>query len=126
MLARERLIRYAHFTTSPPAGFELTTLEMIDIDCTGSYKSNYHTITTMTCNPSLVSNHGRFSDCKDFYLSVRLLLLFIHLYFPILFQYRYKNCYSDSRTLRAVMKAGGLAFYNLIQHTIILISQGVI
>ena len=28
---------------------------------------------------------------------------------PILFQYCYKYCYSDSRNLRAVMKAGGLA-----------------
>ena len=27
-------------------GFELTTLVEIDIDCIGSYKSNYHTITT--------------------------------------------------------------------------------
>ena len=28
---------------------------------------------------------------------------------PILFQYCYKYCYSDSRILWAVMKAGGLA-----------------
>jgi hypothetical protein len=28
---------------------------------------------------------------------------------PILFQYCYTNCYSDSRNLWAVMKAGGLA-----------------
>jgi hypothetical protein len=28
---------------------------------------------------------------------------------PILFQYCYKYCYSDSRNLWAVMKAGGLA-----------------
>jgi hypothetical protein len=27
---------------------------------------------------------------------------------PILFQYCYKDCYSDSRNLSAVMKAGGL------------------
>jgi len=27
-------------------GFELTTLVVIGTDCTGSYKSNYHTITT--------------------------------------------------------------------------------
>ena len=31
--------------TSPWAGFELTT-KVIDTDCTGSYKSNYHTIIT--------------------------------------------------------------------------------
>ena len=28
-------------------GFELTTLVVIATDCIGSYKSNYHTITTM-------------------------------------------------------------------------------
>ena len=28
--------------------FELTTLVVIDTDCIGSYKSNYHTITTTT------------------------------------------------------------------------------
>jgi hypothetical protein len=30
------------------AGFELTTLVVIGTDCIGSYKSNYHTITTTT------------------------------------------------------------------------------
>ena len=30
------------------AGFEFTTLVVIGTDCTGSYKSNFHTITTMT------------------------------------------------------------------------------
>ena len=30
------------------AGFELTTLVVIGIDCIGSYKSNYHMITTTT------------------------------------------------------------------------------
>jgi hypothetical protein len=29
------------------AGFELTTLMVIGTDCTGSWKSNYHTITTL-------------------------------------------------------------------------------
>ena len=32
----------------PLAGFELTTLVVIGTDCTGSFKSNYHTITTTT------------------------------------------------------------------------------
>ena len=32
--------------TSPWTGFELTTLVVIGTDCTGSCKSNYHTITT--------------------------------------------------------------------------------
>jgi hypothetical protein len=34
--------------TSPIAGFELTTLVVIGTDCTGSFYSNYHTITTTT------------------------------------------------------------------------------
>jgi hypothetical protein len=33
---------------SPWSGFELTTLVVIGIDCIGSGKSNYHTITTTT------------------------------------------------------------------------------
>ena len=32
--------------TSPWTGFELTALVVIGTDCIGSYKSNYHTITT--------------------------------------------------------------------------------
>ena len=35
-------------------GFKLTTLLVIDTDCTGSCKSNYHTITTMTAPVVLV------------------------------------------------------------------------
>jgi len=34
--------------TSPWTGFTLSTLVVIGIDCTGSCKSNYHTITTTT------------------------------------------------------------------------------
>jgi hypothetical protein len=34
--------------TSPSAGFKLTTLVVIGTDCTGSCKSNYHTIITNT------------------------------------------------------------------------------
>jgi hypothetical protein len=34
--------------TSPWTGFELTILVMIGTDCTGSCKSNHHTITTTT------------------------------------------------------------------------------
>jgi hypothetical protein len=36
--------------TSPWSGFELTTLVVIGSDCIGSYKSNYHAITTTTAN----------------------------------------------------------------------------
>ena len=41
--------------TSLWAGFELTTTVMISIDCTGSCKSNYHTITTTTAPSVLCS-----------------------------------------------------------------------
>ena len=41
--------------TSLWAGFELTTSVMISIDCTGSCKSNYHTITTTTAPSVLCS-----------------------------------------------------------------------
>ena len=34
--------------TSPWTGLELTTLVVIGTDCVGSYKSNYHAITTTT------------------------------------------------------------------------------
>ena len=41
--------------TFPWIGFELTTLVVIGTDCTGSCKSNYHTITTMN-NENLTNN----------------------------------------------------------------------
>ena len=43
--------------TSPWMGFELTTLVVICTDCTGSCKSNYHTITTTTV-PGLLWEHN--------------------------------------------------------------------
>ena len=39
------MLYQVHFIS---AGFELTTLVLIGTGCTGSCKSNYHTITTMT------------------------------------------------------------------------------
>ena len=44
--------------TSPWTGFKLTTLVDIGTDCTGSCKSNYHTIMTMTAP----ERHLRFTD----------------------------------------------------------------
>jgi hypothetical protein len=38
--------------TSPWTGLELTTLVVIGTDCTGSCKSNYNTIMTMTAPPN--------------------------------------------------------------------------
>jgi hypothetical protein len=37
------------------AGFELTTLVVIGTDCIGSYKSNYHTIMTMSAPTFIVT-----------------------------------------------------------------------
>jgi len=36
--------------------FELTTLVVIGTDCIGSYKYNYHTITTTTASPNIVKD----------------------------------------------------------------------
>jgi len=41
--------------TSPWAGFELTRLVVIGIDCIGSCKSNYHTITNTMLPNSTIS-----------------------------------------------------------------------
>ena len=50
--------------TSRWKGFELTHLVVIDTDCTGSCKSNYHTIMTTTAHVcKLISKHHR-HDCK--------------------------------------------------------------
>ena len=48
------IMLYQQCLSMPLAGFELTTLVIICTDCTGSCKSNYHTITTTTatCNNS--------------------------------------------------------------------------
>ena len=43
--------------TWPWARFELTTLVVVVIDCKGSWKSNYHTITTTTA-PVLQQIHN--------------------------------------------------------------------
>ena len=42
-----QFVNYIEYNT-PWAGFELTTLVVINTDCIGSCKSNYHTITTTT------------------------------------------------------------------------------
>ena len=44
------------------AGFELTTLVVIDTDCIASYKSNYHTITN-TMPPKVYSCKGKKKEC---------------------------------------------------------------
>ena len=52
---------------SPWTGFELTTFVVIGTDCTGSCKSNYHTITT---------RKYIYHACSVFYLLVHLTPLF--------------------------------------------------
>ena len=47
--------------TSPWTGFELTTLVVIGADCIGSYKSDYHTITTTT-DPAKFNQNNMFSS----------------------------------------------------------------
>jgi hypothetical protein len=46
---------------SPWTGFELTTLVVIGTDCIGSYKPNYHTITTTTAS-TFLTNSGYSSN----------------------------------------------------------------
>jgi hypothetical protein len=50
------------------AGFELTTLVEIGIDCLGSYKSNYHTITTRTLESEHISIYKGWICQKLFFL----------------------------------------------------------
>ena len=53
--------KFNHLTlyTSPWTGIELTSLVVISIDCTGSCKSNYHTITATRCTK------GYFCACSE-------------------------------------------------------------
>jgi hypothetical protein len=50
--------------TSPWTGFELTTLMVIGTDCTGSCKSNYHTIMTKewATRPHKISSNNKLSN----------------------------------------------------------------
>ena len=60
--------------TSPWEGLELTTLVVVDTDCTGSYTSNYHRTTTMTAPSKKV--YG----CKWTWKTTQLYLLFYFSY----------------------------------------------
>ena len=73
------------------AGFELTTLVVIKIDCIGSYKPNYHTIKTTTAEHALY--HSIKTICKVWriclycisrlYITLTLTQRFDELYFRI-------------------------------------------
>ena len=52
------------------AGFELTTLLVIDTDCIGSYKSKYHTKTTVTVPFSLWGQHVKYENELNFVFNV--------------------------------------------------------
>ena len=62
-------------------GFELTTLVMIGTDCTGSYKFNYHTITTAPeSTDTLISQSNQFRywismlTLQELYVRISILL----------------------------------------------------
>jgi hypothetical protein len=51
-------------------GFKLTTSVMIGTDCTGSCKSNYHTITTMAINKEKRQDNNIIQDKTNISLSL--------------------------------------------------------
>ena len=56
-------------------GFELTTQVVIDTDCTDSYKSNYHTITTKKSLLTGVLNDVADEDIVDhWYTSTQMIM----------------------------------------------------
>jgi hypothetical protein len=64
------ITQYCNGYTSSWAGFELTTLVVIDTDCTGSCKSNYHTITTITasCQDQVTSAWMQWQACQKIHM----------------------------------------------------------
>jgi hypothetical protein len=66
------------------SGYELTTLVVICTDCIGSFKSNYHTITTMTApssndNTTYVGQIQNMLLCSLLFFSRILIIMFIEL-----------------------------------------------
>ena len=57
-------------SSEPWVGFELTTLMVIGTDCTGSYKSNYHTTTTPTVPISFVDEYT-LKKIKSIFIAIR-------------------------------------------------------
>ena len=53
-------------------GFQLTTLVMIDTDCTSSCKSNYHTIRTTTAPTLKVKKNSILNICRSKYSFARI------------------------------------------------------
>ena len=63
--------------TSPWLRFELTTSVVIDTDCIGSCKSNYHTITATTALPSKLIVHLFTKRKKDIILELQIKGIFL-------------------------------------------------
>jgi hypothetical protein len=64
------------YHTSPWTGFELTTLVLIDIVCTGSCKSNYLTITATTApstDKKSIHSHMVYKEKQDKEVSTTIL-----------------------------------------------------
>jgi hypothetical protein len=86
------------------AGFELTTLVVIDTDCIGSYKSNYHMIMTTTTPMYWRTN------CHNQVLSAFSQILFFLFLFTILIKIRatieYSIHYTEKRGVKFHMDKG--------------------
>jgi hypothetical protein len=55
----------SHNVVSSTPRYELTASVVIGTDCTGSYKSNYHMITTTTAPTTLVYISSKYSEAVD-------------------------------------------------------------
>ena len=62
-------------------GFEFTTLVVIGTDYIGSYKSNYHTITTTSASITLGTNHLTFREAFCFLPSQNFIFTWKHIRF---------------------------------------------
>ena len=59
------MLYWVHFAW---AGFELITLVVIGTDCVGSYKSNYHTITTTTAHENAA---GKINTPQELFTAIQ-------------------------------------------------------
>ena len=85
--------------------FELTTLVVIGTDCTGSWKANYHTITTAPRLKGLFTNVYTYNEnledhltkkCLMLYSSIKLVLNYLNIY-PVITYIIKRKLNSDGR-----------------------------